>query len=42
VVAKRAAERTREREAFFGLLAEAVPEAARARLLAELAKLAGG
>lgn len=41
VVARRAAERTREREAFFGLLAEAVPEAARGRLLAELARLSG-
>ena len=39
VVVKRAAERTRQREAFFALLAEAVPEAMRAKLLAELNKL---
>jgi eukaryotic-like serine/threonine-protein kinase len=41
VVVKRAAERSREREVFFGLLAEAVPEASRSKLLAELARLAG-
>ncbi len=41
VVVKRAGERSREREVFFGLLAEAVPEAARGQLLAELARLAG-
>jgi serine/threonine-protein kinase len=39
VVIKRAAERTRQREAFFTLLAEAVPEAGRAKLLADLHKL---
>ena len=39
VVVKRAAERTRQREAFFTLLAEAVPEAGRGKLLAELHKL---
>lgn len=41
VVVKRAAERSRERDVFFGLLAEAVPEAARGKLLADLARLAG-
>jgi serine/threonine-protein kinase len=41
VVAKRAAERSRERELFFDLLAQAVPEAERSKLLAELARLAG-
>ena len=40
VVVKRAAERTRQRDAFFAMLADAVPEGARAKLLAELAKLA--
>ena len=40
VVVKRAAERTRQRDAFFVMLADAVPEGARAKLLAELAKLA--
>ncbi len=39
VVVKRAAERTRRREDLSALLAEAVPEAARPRLLADLAKL---
>ncbi len=39
VVVRRAAERTRQREALFAQLADAVPEAARARVLAELAKL---
>jgi hypothetical protein len=39
VVLKRALVRTRQREALFALLAEAAPEAARARLLAELARL---
>ncbi len=41
VVVKRAAERTRQRDALFALLAEAVPEAARAKLLAELQRLSG-
>ncbi len=36
VVVKRAAERVREREPFYALLVEAAPEAARARLLADL------
>ncbi|MDO9072288.1 MAG: serine/threonine-protein kinase [Rubrivivax sp.] len=40
VVVKRAAERTRDRHDVCNLLADAVPEAARARLLAELARLA--
>ncbi|CAD5372695.1 Protein kinase domain-containing protein [Rubrivivax sp. A210] len=40
VVVKRAAERTRRRADLSALLAEAVPEAARQRLLAELARLA--
>lgn len=40
VVVKRAAERTRQRQPLFALLAEAVPEAARAKLLAELSRLA--
>jgi serine/threonine-protein kinase len=40
VVVKRAADRTRQRAAFFALLAEAAPEAARAKLLSELDKLA--
>jgi len=39
VVVKRAAERTRQREAFFNLLAEAAPEAVRHKLLADLHKL---
>jgi hypothetical protein len=39
VVVKRAADRTRQRQALFVLLADAVPEAARAKLLAELARL---
>ena len=39
VVVKRASERTRQRDALFALLAEAVPEAARAKLLADLTKL---
>jgi serine/threonine-protein kinase len=39
VLVKRAAERSRQREALFAQLAEAVPEAARARVLAELARL---
>ena len=41
VVARRAADRSREREVFFGLLAEAVPEAARGKLLADLSRLSG-
>ena len=41
VVVKRAAERSLEREVFFSLLAEAVPEAARGKLLADLARLTG-
>lgn len=41
VVVKRAAARTRQREPLFALLAESVPEAARQRLLADLARLAG-
>jgi hypothetical protein len=39
VVVKRAAERTRQRAALFTLLADAVPEAARSKLLADLARL---
>jgi serine/threonine-protein kinase len=39
VVVRRAAERTRERDALFAALADAVPEAARQRLLAELARV---
>ncbi len=39
VVVKRACDRTRQRDALCVLLADAVPEATRARLLAELAKL---
>ena len=39
VVVKRAAERTRQRTALFTLLADAVPEAARTKLLADLARL---
>ena len=39
VVVKRAAERTRQRGALFALLAEAVPEAARAKLLDQLEHL---
>jgi serine/threonine-protein kinase len=39
VVVKRAAERTRERHGFCDLLADAVPEAGRAKLLADLARL---
>lgn len=39
VVVKRAADRTRQREALCNLLAEAAPEAARPKLLAELRKL---
>lgn len=39
VVLKRALERTRQREALFALIAEAAPETARARLLADLARL---
>ena len=39
VLLKRALGRTRQREALFALLAEAAPEAARTRLLAELARL---
>ena len=39
VVVKRAAERTRQRESFFTLLAEAVPEAHRAKLLSDLHQL---
>ena len=40
VVVKRAADRTRQREALCALLAEAAPEASRAKLLADLHKLA--
>jgi serine/threonine-protein kinase len=40
VVVKRAADRTRQREALCAMLVEAAPEAARAKLLADLAKLA--
>ncbi|MDP2005404.1 MAG: protein kinase [Rubrivivax sp.] len=39
VVVKRAAERTRDRQGLCALLADAVPEGARAKLLAELARL---
>ena len=39
VVVKRAAERTRQREAFYSILAEAVPEAVRTKLLADLHRL---
>jgi serine/threonine-protein kinase len=39
VVVKRAAERTRDRHGLCDLLADAVPDAARAKLLAELARL---
>jgi serine/threonine protein kinase len=39
VVLKRALDRTRQREPLFALLAEAAPEAARARLLADLNRL---
>jgi serine/threonine-protein kinase len=39
VVVKRAAERTRQREAFYSILAEAAPEPVRAKLLADLHKL---
>ncbi len=39
VVIKRAAERTRQREAFYTILAEAVSEPVRAKLLADLHKL---
>ncbi len=39
VVVKRAAERTRQRDAFFALLLEAAPEAARQKLADELHKL---
>ncbi len=39
VVLKRALGRTRQRDALFALLAEAAPEPARARLLADLARL---
>jgi serine/threonine-protein kinase len=41
VVVKRAAGRSRQREPFFAQLVEAVPEGARAALLAELQRLAG-
>ena len=41
VVARRAADRSREREVFFGLLAEAVPETVRGKLLADLSRLSG-
>jgi eukaryotic-like serine/threonine-protein kinase len=40
VVVKRAAERTRQREAFFNLLLDAAPEPARAKLMKDLQKLA--
>jgi eukaryotic-like serine/threonine-protein kinase len=40
VVVKRAADRTRQRQALCAQLAEAAPESARAKLLADLAKLA--
>jgi len=39
VVVKRSAERTRQREAFYSLLAEAAPEPVRAKLLDDLRKL---
>jgi len=39
VVVKRAAERTRQRQPLFALLAEAVPESTRAKLLTELSRL---
>jgi len=39
VVVKRAADRTRQREPLLALLAEGVPEAARAKLLADLSRL---
>ncbi len=39
VVVKRAAERTRQRDALFALLVDAAPEAVRARVAAELARL---
>jgi serine/threonine-protein kinase len=39
VVIKRAAERTRQREPFFAILVDAVPEAAREKVMAELHKL---
>jgi len=39
VVLKRALDRTHQREPLFALLAEAAPEAARARLLADLNRL---
>ncbi len=39
VVVKRAAERTRQREAFFAQLADAAPESVRAQLLTDLRKL---
>jgi hypothetical protein len=39
-VVKRAADRTRQRQALCAQLAEAAPESARAKLLADLAKLA--
>jgi hypothetical protein len=39
VVLKRAAERTRQRDALCALLLEAAPEAARAQLQADLARL---
>lgn len=41
VVVKRAAERSRQRDSFFAQLADAVPESARAKFLAELSRLAG-
>lgn len=41
VVVKRAAERTRQRDALCLLLAESAPEGARARLIADLRKLTG-
>jgi serine/threonine-protein kinase len=40
VVVKRAADRTRQRDALCALLAEAVPEASRQKLLTELARIA--
>jgi len=38
-VVRRAAERTRDRQGLCALLADAVPDAVRERLLAELARL---
>ncbi|MBU6261023.1 MAG: hypothetical protein KGO01_21600, partial [Burkholderiales bacterium] len=40
VVVRRAVERTRQRDALFALLVEATPDAAKARVAAELSRLA--